>query len=75
MAIFKFIAKNMKTSKAVKVEIYLSGKARGFTPGTTDGYLIVELSQSGKYDWYAKKGGVKVDSGSSAGGNILVAVD
>jgi len=64
----------MTTGEAVKVEIFLGMKSRGFTPSTKDGYLIVETSQHGKFDWYAKKGGSKVDSGSSSGGNILVSV-
>lgn len=72
VAIFKFIAKDMKTGDAVKVEIYLGNISKGFTPGRSDEYLIVETSQSGKYEWYAKRGGSKVDSGSSSGGNIFV---
>jgi len=75
MAIFKFIAKKMSTGEAVKVEVFLGGKARGFTPGTKDGYLIVETTQSGKYEWYAKRSGSKVDSGNSSGGSILIGVN
>jgi len=75
MAIFKFTAKKMKTGEPVKVEVYLGGKARGFTPGTQDGYLIVETNQSGQYQWYAKRGGAKIDSGASSGGNILIGVN
>jgi hypothetical protein len=57
----------MKTGDPVKVEVFLGGKSRGFTPGTRDGYLIVETTQSGKYEWYAKSYGTKVDSGTSSG--------
>ena len=74
MAIFKFKAKNMKSGESVKVEIFLGGKSRGFTPSTRDGDLIVETSQSGSYDWYAKRSGSKVDEGRSSGGKILVSV-
>jgi len=74
MAIFKFMAKNMKTGDPVTVEVILGGKSRGFTPGKRDGYLTVETSQSGRFEWYAKKYGSTVDKGSSTGGNILIAV-
>jgi len=74
MAIYKFIAKKASTSEPLKVEVFLAGKSRGFTPGTSNGGLIVETTQSGSFSWYAKKGGTKVDSGESSGGNITIVV-
>jgi hypothetical protein len=75
MAIFKFIAKKMKTGDPVKVEVFLGGESRGFTPGTQNGYLSFETTQSGKYEWYAKRYGEKIASGTSSGGNILIGVE
>lgn len=75
MAIFKFIAKKMTTGEALKVEVFLGGVSRGFTPGTSNGYLTVETSQSGSYSWYAKRYGEKVDAGNSSGGTILIGVN
>lgn len=75
MPVFKFIAKKMTTGEAVKVEVFLGGVSKGFTPGTTNGYLTVETSQSGSYSWYAKRFGEKVDTGSSSGGTIIIGVE
>lgn len=74
MAHFRFRAINSKTGDPTKVEIYLGGTSRGFTPDRKDSWLDVETSMSGKFSWYAKKSGAKVDSGESSGGNITVLV-
>jgi len=77
MAIFKLTAKKVNTSEPVKVEgiKFLGMKSRGFTSERTDSYLVVEATQNGRLDWYAKKAASKVDAGRSAGGNILISVD
>lgn len=72
MAIFKFRAVNAKKNQPIKAQIYLGGKDRGYTKESKDSWLIVETSQSGRFEWYAKYYGEKIDSGSSTGGKILV---
>jgi len=74
MAIFRFYAKKITTGEAVKVEVYMNGRSQGFTPDRKDQYLTVETSQSGSYEYYAKRFGKKVESGRSSGGNILIPV-
>ncbi len=75
MATFQFSAKKMKTGDAVKTEVYVGGVSKGFTPDKKDTYLTVETKQNGKFSWYAKKNGSKVDSGESSGGKILIHVE
>lgn len=72
MAIFKFRAVNAKTGQPIKANIYLGGKDRGYTKESKNDWLIVETSQSGRFEWYAKYNGVKIDSGSSTGGVVPV---
>jgi hypothetical protein len=71
MAIFKFQALNSKTGEPIKADVWLGGTNRGFTK-LGDEWLTVTTSQPGKYEWYAKYGGKKIDSGTSEGGKILV---
>jgi hypothetical protein len=72
MAVFKFQAKNAKTGEPIKANVYLGGTDRGFTKASKDDWLVVETSSSGRYEWYAKYFGEKIDSGSSSGGTILI---
>lgn len=72
MAIFKFRARNAKTGEPIKVEIYLGGVDKGFTPDKENTWLMVETSQSGRYSWYAKYWGDKIASGESSGGEIEI---
>ena len=70
MAIFKFRARNAETGNPIKAEVSLGGTHRGYTFDRKDNWLVIETSQSGSYSWYAKYGGLKIDSGSSSGGEI-----
>jgi|GEM_PF-6098404 len=70
MAFFKFRALNAITGQPIKAEVNLGGVPRGYTPTNKSDYLLVETTQSGRFSWYAKYAGKKVDSGSSSGGNI-----
>lgn len=74
MAIFQFFAVNAKTGLPVKCAITLGGKSRGFTPERKGEYLVVETEMSGRFSWYAKRYGDKVDSGESEGGRIRIVV-
>ena len=68
----RYLEKSFKKEKSWN---YLGGVSRGFTPGTSNGYLTIETSQSGSYSWYAKQYGKKVDSGTSSGGTIVIGVE
>jgi hypothetical protein len=72
MPTFLFQAKRADNDEPIKAEIYLGGKDRGFTQLGRDSWLEVKLSTSGRYEWYAKYHGVKIDSGSSEGGKITI---
>lgn len=72
---FRFRAIKASTGEAVKVDVWLAGVNRGFTPTGKDEYLSATIETSGTYEWYAKKDGQKVDSGSSRGGTITIYVD
>lgn len=74
-SIFRFKAVKTSTGEAVKVDVWLAGVNRGFTPAVKDQYLTVTLQNSDTYSWYAKKDGKQVDSGSSKGGTITIYVD
>jgi len=71
-ATFLFRAEKAETGEAIKVYISLGGVDRGFTPGVADKHLIVQVGQSGTYNWYAKRNGEKVGQGESSGGEIVV---
>lgn len=75
MAHFRFRAVNSKSGGAVKVEVFLGGTSRGYTPDRKDSWLEVETSMSGKFSWYAKRGGTKIGSGESTGGSITIYYD
>jgi hypothetical protein len=72
MAIFQFQAVNSKTGGRIKADVWLGGTNRGFTKLGGNEWLTVTTSQSGKYEWYAKYDGKKIDSGTSDGGKILI---
>ena len=69
-AVYKFRARIAKTGEPIKVEIVLGGVSRGFTSDRKDDWMVVELSTSGHYSWYAKYYGNTIDSGESSGGTI-----
>lgn len=72
MAIFKFQAVHAHTKQPIKTNVFLGGKDRGFTKDSKGDWLIVETSQSGRYEWYAKYHGQKIDYGTSSGGAITI---
>jgi hypothetical protein len=72
MAYFKFSCVNAKTGQPLKAEIFLGGKSVGFTPDRKGQYLLAETNSSGKFEWYAKVWGKKIDSGYSSGGDVRV---
>lgn len=72
MPTFLFKAVNVKNDDAVKVEVFLGGTSRGYTPDKKGHTLAVSTSSSGKFSWYAKKGGKKIASGTSSGGSITI---
>jgi hypothetical protein len=74
MPTFVVYAKNGTTDRAVKVEFHLGGKFRGYTSDRANDPLMVEISQRGTYNWYARRGGEVIQRGSSSGGNIVIIV-
>lgn len=74
MPYFSVKAVYAKTMKPVKVEFFLGGVSRGFTPDRENESLDFSTSSSGEYSWYARKGGNKIQEGESDGGAIKVIV-
>jgi hypothetical protein len=72
MAIFQFRAVNAKTNQPIKANVFLGGVDRGYTKTSNNDWLTVETAQSGRFEWYAKYNGKKIDSGTSSGGKILI---
>lgn len=72
MPYFSVKALRAKTKEPVKVEFFLGGVSRGFTPNRLGQALVFDVGSSGRYQWYAKQSGRKVAEGSSDGGEILV---
>jgi hypothetical protein len=75
MPTFLFNAVIAKTDEPVKAYITLGGVGRGFTPDQKNQYLKVELSQTGTYNWHAKRNNSIIAKGESNGGYITVYID
>jgi hypothetical protein len=74
MPFFKFRAVHAKTGKPMKFHISLGGKNRGYTSDkSADHWLMVKTDHEGNYSWYAKEDSKIIESGTSSGGEIIIA--
>jgi len=71
---FLFYAVKAETGEAVKCEVHLGGRFRGYTPDRKNQFLEVETEMTGSYNWYAKRHGDNVAYGASKGGKIKIVV-
>jgi hypothetical protein len=72
--IFKVRARRAKDGTPVQAFVSIGGTSwQGYTLTNGD-YVIVELSQTGSYDWHAKYDGRTVDKGRQQGGTIEIIV-